>query len=1598
MSSKSTTTTVKSKNMIITNHTNGENMTNGELELKYIYDDSTATMNGDSTVVNVNHTSDHTEIVIETSNLTTDNNNSVHSINGEMINSNNINNSNNNNNSTFKYKNRIMKDYANDNSQESSSSEPNTTTTTTTTTMVMMNGSTTLDNHHDDESYDINFVSSEVDVCSSNLEISTQDEKNESKKSPSSTPNRRGRKPKNQKNNNTSKAKKTDDNKKTKKKDNKNEPVVTKSSTRRRSTRIKNLGKQNSPEMDEKQSQQQSNGHDHHNSEVDNNNDHTYTPAMSDNTESKKESLKNSDQQTIKSSSSSNKKSKHKSKSSKKDEKSKKHRKVKSKHKSSNDVENHHHHHHHNHINSQHESKSLSNHQQSPLATPKENFTTTLPQQEPNNNVDGGSTNAQTKDSLPSSSTIIECINDNNKQGPEKVKSRWRRNSELEITSTTLSPMDSTPSSPTGQQHSTINSSQESLNPIMIADSPMPSYQQIDENIFLFEKKKCKTKKETKKMVCDCLLMKEERARGLMGCGEDCLNRMLMIECGSRCPLGEHCSNKRFQKKQYMKLTPFKTEKKGWGLMTLESIPANSFIMEYVGEVIDPFMFHKRTDKYSKLKMEHYYFMALKSDEIIDATYKGNMTRFINHSCEPNSITQKWTVNGELRIGFFTIKPVAAGEEITFDYQFQRYGKKAQKCYCESKCCRGYIGSSESGREILTDGSKIPKSKKKVASKKIAEDEEVGVSADEVDEEDEENVEKSEEEEDEDKEAFLEDVALEIDMLAENGGLRNRQQILEVSRLMLRADKCSLRIQLIDIIMSTVELAYLRLFIDYHGLRIIWGWMIEAENVELKARLLALLEVLPIPHKTMLVDCKVLEVVERWAAIDSPESQQYLNIGEQDKKSETPKATDDQSSQTAVEETKDAATVESPKEETNSQSPSINKETVTDSQKSKLITDLSKLSGKIVIKSKTKSSDTTNSTANETKAKSNVTIGFLAQKLLIHWKDLKEGFRIPRLDRQKRHDDEAEADRRSKEEEERRSQGLPFINHDKRSFSDDDDNMEGDSYNTIAGILGNKRRCLKNLTNRRSSMRQQQQQQHRSLYGQNNNISIPSPFHQTPNQGSTSPKLTKEEHRKRFEYTIVQHDYTEALNKYREHLKLYKEALQNSVSGTASSGTNDLISANAAANPMIGFNEFYQQYLTTFASNNPMFMNPDLSFSNNNAGTNEVGTNVQNLLQFGATFDHVQQQFQQQQSVSYLPDTQQEQPVQELMDSNYVQSIHSYDYDEIVDFQDLLPKYESPLIQLVGSNDDNVNENSSYQSLFNIGYKQQDIPPEAIDNVDFNQIKFENDDCLESMEKRMFDEIYPPAGIFFVTNDSKTYYFPIPDELSQGINVKENITEPLPISFTTNTPDQKNLSYDWKSTSINNNHYYYYNRRKQIKQWHPPQDNQIDNYYGDIIISSDLPSCDISHPSTSSSPNSLINTTKDVPIGGTTEMPADELKRKESRRSREHFRYKVSQFIVKCLNPYMRSSCTKGRITNSSHFKSLARKLTHTIVEKELKQVKSSKDLSFTDTVKHKTKDFIKRHMSQFGPIYKPETSSRSVGMDLQDSSSPIAPQPSPIT
>lgn len=47
---------------------------------------------------------------------------------------------------------------------------------------------------------------------------------------------------------------------------------------------------------------------------------------------------------------------------------------------------------------------------------------------------------------------------------------------------------------------------------------------------------------------------------------------------------------------------------------------------------------------------------------------------FCNNCCHLVFPLPQWTVNGQLRVGFFTTKLVPSGSELTFDYQFQRYG------------------------------------------------------------------------------------------------------------------------------------------------------------------------------------------------------------------------------------------------------------------------------------------------------------------------------------------------------------------------------------------------------------------------------------------------------------------------------------------------------------------------------------------------------------------------------------------------------------------------------------------------------------------------------------------------------------------------------------------------------------------------------------------------------------------------------------------------------------------------------------------------------------------------------------------------------------
>ena len=105
--------------------------------------------------------------------------------------------------------------------------------------------------------------------------------------------------------------------------------------------------------------------------------------------------------------------------------------------------------------------------------------------------------------------------------------------------------------------------------------------------------------------------------------------------------------------------------------------------MEYVGEVLDMPRFRKRAKKYSKDDAQHFYFMALSSELFIDASHKGSVSRFINHSCDPNAETQKWTVNGEIRVGFFAKKKISKVRSLeSISIFLVRSFEKQQKLYC----------------------------------------------------------------------------------------------------------------------------------------------------------------------------------------------------------------------------------------------------------------------------------------------------------------------------------------------------------------------------------------------------------------------------------------------------------------------------------------------------------------------------------------------------------------------------------------------------------------------------------------------------------------------------------------------------------------------------------------------------------------------------------------------------------------------------------------------------------------------------------------------------------------------------------------------------
>ena len=130
----------------------------------------------------------------------------------------------------------------------------------------------------------------------------------------------------------------------------------------------------------------------------------------------------------------------------------------------------------------------------------------------------------------------------------------------------------------------------------------------------------------------------------------------------------------------------------GRGAFALRRIAKGERVAEYVGERITHAEADRRYDDDS-MHEHHTFLFTVSSRTVIDATVDGNDSRYINHSCDPNCESE--VVRG--RVYILALREIAAGEELHYDYAYQRDGTESEveesqyRCRCGTRRCRGSI-------------------------------------------------------------------------------------------------------------------------------------------------------------------------------------------------------------------------------------------------------------------------------------------------------------------------------------------------------------------------------------------------------------------------------------------------------------------------------------------------------------------------------------------------------------------------------------------------------------------------------------------------------------------------------------------------------------------------------------------------------------------------------------------------------------------------------------------------------------------------------------------------------------------------------------------
>ena len=131
----------------------------------------------------------------------------------------------------------------------------------------------------------------------------------------------------------------------------------------------------------------------------------------------------------------------------------------------------------------------------------------------------------------------------------------------------------------------------------------------------------------------------------------------------------------------------------GKGAFAIKTIRKGTRLIEYVGESITPEESDRRYDDTKVTGSHHTFLFSVDSRKVIDATFGGDESRFINHSCDPNCEA----VIESRRVYIEALRTIRPGEELAYDYNYERTPKttkadeKLYACRCGAKNCRGTI-------------------------------------------------------------------------------------------------------------------------------------------------------------------------------------------------------------------------------------------------------------------------------------------------------------------------------------------------------------------------------------------------------------------------------------------------------------------------------------------------------------------------------------------------------------------------------------------------------------------------------------------------------------------------------------------------------------------------------------------------------------------------------------------------------------------------------------------------------------------------------------------------------------------------------------------